>query len=189
MTNLSRVAGKVVESDTEPGRSENLRAALSLAAAEIPIFPVTVLRDATGKWKKKPAIKAWQNVTSCDPDQIRRWWAEFPDAVPGIELGQAGLVVIDADRHDDGADGVAAFNGLMAGYDGQGPHPKSSTAGGGEHHFFSQPPDMQLGNGEGRLPKGINVRGRGGFVVAPGAVRPDGVTWKPTPGFELTQAF
>ena len=140
MTNLSGVAGKVVESDTEPGRSENLRAALSLAAAEIPIFPVTVLRDATGKWKKKPAIKAWQNVTSCDPDQIRRWWAEFPDAVPGIELGQAGLVVIDADRHDDGADGVAAFNGLMAGYDGQGPHPKSSRAGGGEHHFFSQPP-------------------------------------------------
>lgn len=54
---------------------------------------------------------------------------------------------------------------------------------------FPSPPDMQLGNGEGRLPKGINVRGRGGFVVAPGAVRPDGVTWKPTPGFELTQAF
>jgi hypothetical protein len=190
MTNLFGVAGKAVELHIAPGRSENVNVALALAAAGIAIFPVKVYQDANGRWKKRPAFKGWKKAACDDPDQIRRWWAEFPDAVPGIELGQAGLVVIDADRHDDGADGVAALTGLMAGHDGQNPHPKTSTAGGGEHHYFSQPPGMQLGNAEGRLPKGINVRGTGGFVVAPGAVRPDGAIWKPAPGFpELTQAF
>jgi hypothetical protein len=190
MTNLFGVAGKAVELDVAPGRSENVDVALSLAAAKIPIFPVTVFRDASGKWRKKPAIKGWQNAACRDPDQIRRWWNEFPGAVPGIELSQAGLVVIDADRHDADVDGVAALASLMAGHDDQNACPKTSTAGGGEHHFFCQPPGTQLGNAEGRLPGGINVRGAGGFVVAPGAVRPDGAIWKPTPGFpELTQAF
>jgi hypothetical protein len=47
-----------------------------------------------------------------------------------------------------------------------------------------------FGNSEGRLPPGINVRGQGGFVVAPGAVRPDGAIWEPAPGApELTVAF
>jgi hypothetical protein len=180
----------VIAGTDELRRSTNLDVALALAAAGIAIFPAKVFQDAIGKWKKRPAVKGWQNTASCDPDQIRRWWSEFQDAVPGIELGQAGLVVIDADRHDDGADGVAALTGLMAGHDGQNPHPKTSTAGGGEHHFYRQPLGMQLGNGEGRLPNGINVRGTGGFVVAPGAVRPDGAIWKPTPGFpELTHAF
>jgi hypothetical protein len=190
MMELFGIAGKVVEIDIAPGRARNLDVALSLAAAEIPIFPVTVFRDATGKWKKKPAIKGWQKAACDDPDQIRRWWTEFPEAIPGIELGRAGLIVIDPDRDADGADGVAAFAGLMAGHVAQAQPPKTSTAGGGEHHFYRQPPSMQLGNGEGRLPKGINVRGAGGFVVAPGAVRLDGAIWKPTPGFPgLTQAF
>jgi|SRR5580704_3237918 hypothetical protein len=190
MTNLFGVAVKAVELDITPGQSENLDVALSFATANIAIFPVKVFQDANGRWKKKPAVKGWQNVACCNPDQIRRWWGEFQGAVPGIELDQAGLVVIDADRHDADTDGVAAFTGLMAGHDDQPPPPKSSTAGGGEHHFYRQPLGMQLGNGEGSLPPGINVRGAGGFVVAPGAVRPDGAIWKPAPGFpELTQAF
>jgi hypothetical protein len=191
MENCFEFASESDEFEIAPRRAKNMDVALSLAAAKIGVFPVKVFQDPTGKWKKKPAVKGWQNAASCDPDRIRRWWDEFPDAAPGIELGQAELVVIDADRHDDDADGVAALAELMAGRDDQGPHPKTSTAaGGGEHHYFCQPPGMRLGNAEGRLPKGINVRGAGGFVVAPGAVRPDGAVWKPTPGFpELTQAF
>jgi hypothetical protein len=190
MANLFDAVTEVGEFEVAPRRAANLDVALALAAAGIAIFPVKVYQDANGRWKKRPVVKGWQNAACCNPDQIRRWWTEFPEAVPGIELGQAGLVVIDADRHDADTDGVAAFDVLMAGHDGQGPHPKTSTAGGGEHHFYCQPPSMQLGNGEGRLPKGVNVRGAGGFVVAPGAVRPDGAIWKPAPGFpELTQAF
>jgi hypothetical protein len=47
-------------------------------------------------------------------------------------LGRAGLVVIDADRHDPKEDGVQAFAGLRAEHQ-EFPHPQTLTAGGGEH--------------------------------------------------------
>jgi hypothetical protein len=93
----------------------NLKIALDHAAAGIRVFPVSVIQGPDGRWKKRPAIKGWKDVATTDPDQIRRWWQEFPEAVPGTELGRAGLVVIDADRHDPNQDGVQAFAGLRAG--------------------------------------------------------------------------
>ncbi len=54
---------------------------------------------------------------------------------------------------------------------------KVNTAGSGEHWIFRNLADDPLGNGEGVLPGGINIRGRGGFIVAPGAIRPDGMRW------------
>jgi hypothetical protein len=70
------------------------------AAAGISVFPVRVIQGPDGRWKKRPAIKGWKDAATTDPDQIRKWWREFPEAVPGLELGRVGLVVIDADRHD-----------------------------------------------------------------------------------------
>jgi hypothetical protein len=50
--------------------------------------------------------------------------------------------------------------------------------------------DDPLGNGEGVLPGGINMRGHGGFIVAPGSVRPDGQLWcEPDDGLRLASAF
>ena len=46
----------------------------------------------------------------------------------------------------------------------------TATARGGVHLFFKQPNGEPLGNGRGELPDGIDVRGSGGFVIAPGAV-------------------
>jgi hypothetical protein len=167
----------------------NLKVALDHAAVGTPVFPVTVVQGPDGRWKKRPAIKGWRDVATTDPDQIRRWWQEFPEAVPGTELGRAGLVVIDADRHDPNQDGVQAFVGLRAGRQ-ESPHPQTLTAGGGEHHFYRQPPGCVFGNREGNLPEGINVRGQGGFVVAHGSVRPDGAIWEPAPGApELAAGF
>ena len=42
-----------------------------------------------------------------------------------------------------------------------------------------------LGNGRGELPDGIDVRGVGGFVIAPGAVLPDGKQWQSVNGRPL----
>jgi hypothetical protein len=92
----------------------NLMIALDHAAAGIAVFPVTVLQGPDGRWKKRPAIKGWRDSATTDPDQIRKWWREFSQALPGLELGRAGLVVIDADRHERKEDGVQAFAGLRA---------------------------------------------------------------------------
>ena len=48
------------------------------------------------------------------------------------------------------------------------------TAGGGFHYFFRQPVGSLLGNRRGSLPDGVDVRGAGGWIVAPGSTRPDG---------------
>ena len=169
----------------------NLRVALDLAATGMAIIPVRVFHEPSGQWQKRPAIKGWQRSATVDAEQIESWWSQFPQALPGIELGRSGLLVIDADRHDPSADGVGAFAALRASYrDESPPHPQTLTAGLGEHHFYRQPSGRVLGNSEGNLPPGINVRGAGGFVVAPGAVRLDGAIWEPTRGVPgLTDAF
>jgi hypothetical protein len=170
-------------------RQANLDAALRLAAAGLPIFPVKVVRDGAGEWKKPPLVKDRQRVATTDPAQVKRWWDEFPDAVPGIELGQAGLVVVDTDRHG-GPDGVAAMRKLVADHGNLPDGPRTNTAGEGLHLIFKQPDGVQLGNREGSLPHGINVRGAGGYVVGPGAVRPDGAWYRTAKGApDLAEAF
>jgi hypothetical protein len=167
--------------------ASNLQTALELAGAGVPIFPARVDWE-DGKWKKKPIITGWQ-LGSADPERVRAWWRQHPDAVPGIALGRADLVVIDADRHG-GPDGVAAFEQLAVDH-GLPVGPVTRTAGGGLHFIFRQPDGKPLGNREGVLAgQGINIRGRGGWIVAPGAVRPDGEMWSPTDGSpSLAEAF
>src|SRR5262245_16741379 len=84
---------------------ENLSVALELVAAGLPVFPATEA--------KRPLVPRWQERATLDTAQIRQWWNQWPDAIPGIELGRAGLVVIDEDRHG-GPDGVAAMAELAA---------------------------------------------------------------------------
>jgi putative DNA primase/helicase len=174
----------------------NLSVALALAAAGIPIFPAVVKakKDRSG-WDKIPAIakgQNWREVATTDQNQIRMWWRDRPECVPGIPLGRIGLVALDPDRHQgvDAPDGMANFAELARRLNDIPPHPVTITAGGGEHHIFRQLPGQPLGNGEGNLPPGINVRGVGGWLVAPGAMRPDGALWQTKPGTpSLIEAF
>jgi hypothetical protein len=145
----------------------NLAAALKLADAGVPIFPALV-NEAAGKLSKRPAVSGWQTSSSTDKKQIEEWWRTFPDAVPGIDLGKAHLVVLDLDRHKDGPDGVAAFMDLRGRR-----HPDSAplvrTPSSGFHGYYQQPKGEPLGNRTGTLPPGIDVRGAGGWTVSPGA--------------------
>jgi hypothetical protein len=85
--------------------------------------------------------------------------------------------VIDADRKAGGADGVAAFNALCVGCGiGQDSFFVVSTPSGGLHFFFRT--ETPYGNSRGSLPDGIDVRGVGGYVIAPGSVLPDGRSYR-----------
>ena len=87
-------------------------------------------------------------------------------------------MVIDCDRHDGGADGVAAFKSLVNANCGLPTQvPLVRTPNGGLHVYFRQPNGEALRNARGSLPPGIDVRGAGGFVVGPGARLPDGRGW------------
>src|SRR6516164_4971511 len=166
----------------------NLTVALELAHAGIPIFPARIT-TRFNSWEKSPLVKRWQEAATTDEIQVRSWWKQFPVAVPGIELGRAGLVVIDPDRHGKAVDGVEAFAQLATDIGGLPVHPTTDTPS-GHHHIFRQNGGEPLGNSPGGLPRSVDVRGNGGWIVGPGSVRSDGAVYRPHAGTpSLTQAY
>jgi hypothetical protein len=167
----------------------NLQSALRHAAAALPVFPALIIKRGD-KWVKKPAIEGWQTGACSNEAQIRAWWKIFPHAVPGIELSRAGLIVLDPDQHPGAPNGTEAFERIVHDIGGLPPGCPLTDTPAGSHYFFAQPPGMALGNSEGALPAGINVRGVGGFIVAPGAIRSDGAIYQPQEGAPLlTEAY
>jgi len=144
----------------------NLETATRLAEGGFSVFPCGQDR--------KPLVK-WRDVSTSDPKLVRLWWDRWPDAIPAIDCGKSGLVVIDADRHG-GPDGVAAFEALAEKHGLPEGVPVVETPRQGQHFYFRN--SDELGNSSGSLPLGIDVRGVGGFVFAPGAVLSDGKTWQ-----------
>ena len=74
-------------------------------------------------------------------------------------------------------DGVAAFHALCAAHsiDLSSPFVVETPSRGLHFYFRTETP---YGNSSGSLPAGIDVRGVGGFVIAPGASLPDGRSYR-----------
>lgn len=162
--------------------SANGKLALHYAGQGIFVFPC---RTSLNKiYDKKPLVSHWRKESTCDPEAIVGWWFKHPDALVALDCGKCDIVVIDADRHPGSKDGVAKLKSLV-GDDLCGLRcPIVETPGDGLHLYFSQPGDgSPFGNGEGELANtGINVRGAGGYVIAPGSVRHDGRMYRPIEG-------
>lgn len=148
----------------------NREIALALAAQGIAVFPCR----AGGEHAKQPMPGVfWRSTSTTDRDQIDRWWTRWPEAAPGVDLAKAGFLVVDPDRHG-GPDGVAAWERLAAELGLPSGAPVVVTPSSGQHVWFRQPSGRPpLGNSRGRLPSGIDVRGAGGFVIAPGSAMTD----------------
>ena len=81
-----------------PENNLNMAAALKLAEAGFPVFPVSQAR--------KPLVK-WKDAATDDPTQVRRWWSKWPNAMPAMPTGsRSGVSVLDIDRKN-GKDGYA----------------------------------------------------------------------------------
>jgi hypothetical protein len=107
--------------------------ACDLAAAGLAVFPARIWRDESGKWHKVPCIKGWRTGAGFEREQVAKWWRQFPDAIPGIELEAASLIVLDPDRHPGAPDGVSAFDLLRR------PQPASAS---GHVHAGSRLPSL-----------------------------------------------
>jgi Bifunctional DNA primase/polymerase, N-terminal/AAA domain len=85
---------------------------------------------------------------------------EHSDYNVAIACGASGLVVMDEDV-------PLAFTKYAETVGETVPTTRVvRTPSGGRHFYFAAPPDVEIGNRAGVLP-GIDVRGRGGYVVAP----------------------
>jgi hypothetical protein len=155
--------------------NHNLQIALKWAAAGAAVFPVKII-ISEAKIDKVPRLK-WRAQSTTNPETIKGWWKRWPDSVPGIDLAKAGLVVLDGDRHG-GPDGVQGLDQLFKDHnlDVSAIPVVITPQNGGRHAWFKQPADGEpLGNRDKAVKdSGINVRGSGGFVVAPGALLSDG---------------
>jgi Bifunctional DNA primase/polymerase, N-terminal len=153
-------------------QDSNLAVALACADAGLFVFPCNPITQ-------NPSVKGnWRVNSTNDARIIKEWWSERAGHLVAIDLGKSGLLALDGDRHPNRHgeivdDGVDALRNLFRqhGYSLK-PHPAVWTPSDGVHVYFRSPEDF--GNGEGDLPPGINVRGSGGYTVAPGCTRPAG---------------
>lgn len=139
--------------DPTPDTHPIFKAALDFAKAGRPVFPLV----PEGKAPLTP--RGFHDATTA-PDQIWQWWHNTPDAGLGLPTGD-GLAVLDVDTHSGGGIDPKAWP----------PTRMAHTRSGGFHLYYAV--DRPVPCSVGRVRPGVDVRGEGGYVVAP-----------PTPGWE-----
>jgi putative DNA primase/helicase len=100
-----------------------------------------------------------------DENQLRAWWDKNPNYNPAIALGPSNLVVYDFDS-------IKPFNNLPATFTVQtGREPVNDIAGIQKYFVGSCKTHAHIGGGG-------EVRSRGAYVLAPGAIHPSGNPYK-----------
>lgn len=160
-----------------------LSLALSYMQAGVPVFPCRAADELTNEWDddageyvvhkaKTPLLSNGFKGATKNERIVRILFGErHPEAMVGIPTGeQLGAWVLDVDVHkDDEGNVINGYETIAALEDIHGPLPRTAvakTAGGGEHHYFKYVPGVR---NRGRLGKGLDVRGSGGYVIAPGS--------------------
>jgi hypothetical protein len=125
---------------------------------------------------KHPMIVRGLHDASRDPDTIKGWWTRWPNANIGVRTGpESNLLVVDIDGDKCGFDSWAKLEAENHDY----PLTReSATGGGGTHLLFTWPADTTIGNSAGKLGAGIDVRGRNGYIVAPGSIHISGQPYR-----------
>jgi putative DNA primase/helicase len=126
---------------------------------------------------KRPVIDNGLKDASRDPAVVTKWFTRWPGAMIGVRTGAAsGIFVVDCDLAED-IDGVAAFKELFPDL------PETITVRtprGGQHLYFKYPTDgTEIRNSAGKIAPGVDVRGEGGYVIAAGSRRSDGLYYEP----------
>jgi putative DNA primase/helicase len=116
---------------------------------------------------KHPRLADWQDAATTDLDQIVRWWRTTPLSNVAIACGKSRIFIVDIDPERGGEE---EFRDLIAAY-GQIPATvEAITGSGGRHLYFRSP-----GGISNHSPfNAIDIRGNGGYVVAPGSLHASG---------------
>lgn len=137
--------------------------ALALAAKGMRIFPCM-------ERGKEPAIKDNLKRATVDVNLISGWWQVRLFNI-GIATGEgSGIWVLDI----DGDEGESTLHRLEAEHDALPPTVEALT-GKGRHLYWRWPTGVEIRNRQVNpdLP-GIDVRGNGGYVLAPHSIHPSG---------------
>jgi putative DNA primase/helicase len=125
---------------------------------------------------KVPLVPHWPKLASKEKSQLLEWWQKWPNANVGLCTG-GGLVVIDIDPKNGGD--ISALPIERKEHE----TPTVLTGGGGVHLYYKSN-GKNYTNARGGLPPGIDIRGEGGFVVAPPSNHASGKSYLWECGFE-----
>lgn len=144
-------------------------------AQRVPVFPCrrnSELVESNGRSRllkpKSPLTQRGFLDASQDPEQIRAWWRQHPEALVGVPTGRTtGLLVIDVDtpKLDD-----SARQWLAVHQDWLTQTRAHTTLSGGRHYLYRLPPGQTFSSGvnitlDGAPRRGIDMRGEGGYIV------------------------
>lgn len=167
----------------EPNPPMNMMlAALWWAGKNIPVLPLTYPVDggcscgetgctSVGKHPIRRLTPHGLNDATTDTAVVRDWWVQEPYANIGIRTGEAvDLLDIDSDE------GMAAFGEACNRMGGQPVHLGMARSGrdGTGVHLYVAPGGMRALSGGKTAPSGIDVKGRGGYAVAPPSMHASG---------------
>ncbi len=139
-----------------------LQTALTLASRGLHVFPCKP-RD------KRPALFNGLKAATTDQNKINGWWGANPQFNIGLACGaQSRVFVIDI----DGIDAEGELTKLEQQHDALPRSVESLTARG--RHIYFQWPDRPVRNSASKIAPGIDVRGNGGYVLAPPSIHPSG---------------
>ncbi|MGI0120303.1 bifunctional DNA primase/polymerase [Zooshikella sp. RANM57] len=126
-------------------------------------------RDKAKKqWPKAPLIN-WRQYQDKNPTdaEIEAWTQRWPQANYGIITGKS-VVVVDADS-------LEAVTFMESGKVGRTPWKVKTSKG--KHYYFQYDDKVAIRNSSNTKTK-IDIRGEGGYVVAPGSVHYTGVVYE-----------
>ena len=155
--------------------------ALQYAAQGWRVLPVNTVKDGVcscgtkscGSAGKHPRIAKWTEKATNNPDQIEKWWSQWPNSNVGIATGEASnLFVLDV----DGEKGTCSLQNWLLKFDWT-PDTMTAITGRGKHFYFLHP-GFPVKNSAGHIAPGIDIRGEGGFVVAPPSVHMSGTFYR-----------
>jgi hypothetical protein len=143
-------------------------AVMAYVARKLAVFPVI-------PGQKDPEVPKGFRAASISQADVESWWSANANSNIGIATGDvSGIVVIDIDV-GEGKRGAESLDALEREF---GKLPTTWTAvtgGGGTHYYFRHPgPLSHIPISAGVVAPGIDVRGDGGYVVAPPSVHRTG---------------
>lgn len=167
---MASVDGATLSAETN-GRNTStvLEQALALAARGFHVFPLI-------EGGKLPLITEWQNRATRDPLQIRAWWTcpitGFEQAYNiGICTTRYGddkaLLVVDVDNKSGKVGNQSVLELELKGHEFPSTYTQETPTGGRHFFYVTSAPVKQ---GVNVLGPGLDIRSRGGFVVASGSV-------------------
>ena len=166
--------------------------ALEYAEAGHRVFPIWGVRPdgscqcnqpdcgSPGKHPHGRLVPQGLKDASDNAEVIQAWWRQYPTGNIGLVTGEA-FFVVDCDKHE-GVDGTARFLALCQQHGDILETACADTGGGGAHFCFAMQDGVHIRNTQSLLVDGerihcIDVRGEGGYIVAPPSIHASGRTY------------